>query len=93
MSYSKEQIRKSKDTLNYLKHNLKRLMKLKSKVYKINRNCYGINREIEDMIHIGREHLSQGFIWLDKAYYKLKKNIKEKEDHNKKLEDKGYIIK
>jgi len=43
-------INESKETLKILLYHLKRLIKLKTKLYKINRNFYGINRDIETLI-------------------------------------------
>ena len=77
-------IKESKQTLNIILYLIKRLIKIKDKLYKINRNYYGINRDIETLIHNSREKLYESFIWLDKAFYQLKKDIKEKENFNKK---------
>ena len=82
MSYSKKEIDKSNETLNIILFLIKRLMKIKNKVYKLNRNCYGINRHIENMIHISREKLSQAFLWLDKSLHQLKNDIDQKINHN-----------
>ena len=56
-------------------------MKLKNKIYRLSRSYYGINRNIENMIHISREKLDESFIWLDKSYFQLKRNINEKEKY------------
>ncbi len=72
---------KTKETLEIIKLLVIRLMKLKDKIYGLNRSYYGINRNIENMIHISREKLSESFLWLDKSYFQLKKNISEKKEY------------
>ena len=75
-------LKESKQTLNILLYHLKKLMKLKTKIYKINRNYFGINRDIENLIHNSRIHLTESFKWLDKAYYQLKNDISKKQKIN-----------
>lgn len=72
---------KCKETLKVIKFLVIRLMKLKNKIYRLSRSYYGINRNIENMIHISREKLDESFIWLDKSYFQLKRNINEKEKY------------